>query len=77
MRPEALSFAFPAIPAMGFDSQTTGQPLVNVRKRTTKVNLAIVVSVLVFVVIGVLYAVRVSKKSAKGEVVLQPPAPAS
>jgi hypothetical protein len=62
---------------MGFDSQTDGRPLINVRKRTTKVNFAIVVSVVVFVVIGVLYAVRVSKKSANGEAVLKPTSPAT
>jgi accessory gene regulator protein AgrB len=58
---------------MGFEPQTAGQPLVNVRKRTTKVNLVIVISIVVFLVIGILYAVNIAGKTERGETV---PAPA-
>lgn len=37
---------------MGFEPQTAGQPLVNVHKRTTKVNITMAISVVVFLVIG-------------------------
>ena len=38
---------------MGFDPQTAGQPLVNVHKRTTKVNIIMAISVVVFLLIGI------------------------
>ncbi len=38
---------------MGFDPQTSNQPLVNVRKRTTKVNLFMAGAVGVFFLVGV------------------------
>ena len=37
---------------MGFEPQTAGQPLVNVHKRTTKVNIMMAVAVAVFFLIG-------------------------
>ena len=61
---------------MGFEPQTAGQPLVNARKRTTKVNLVIVASIFAFLVIGIFYAVGIARKSANGETVREPPAPA-
>lgn len=56
---------------MGFDPQTAGQPLINVHKRTTKVNLAMVAGILIFVVIGVLYAVRVVWKMDQDEPLIE------
>jgi len=61
---------------MGFEPQTAGQPLVNPRKRATKVNLFIVISIFTFLVIGILYAVSIGRKSANGETVRESPAPA-
>jgi hypothetical protein len=52
---------------MGFEPQTAGQPLVNTRKRTTKVNFAIVLGVLLFLIIGVGFAFRASRRAEKGE----------
>lgn len=49
---------------MGFEPQTAGQPIVNVHKRTTKVNIIMAVSVAVFLLIGaavVLWAARRAK----------------
>jgi len=49
---------------MGFEPQTSGQPLVNVHKRTTKVNISMVIAVAVFLLIGVagiFWAVRGTK----------------
>ena len=60
---------------MGFEPQTAGQPLVNLHKRTTKVNLVIVASVLAFLVIGIIYAVQVSRHADKGESHGPPTAP--
>lgn len=37
---------------MGFDPQNKDQPLVDVGKRTTKVNLAVVIGVVVFFVVA-------------------------
>lgn len=59
---------------MGFDPQTADKPLVNVHKRTTKVNLAVVIAVLLFLVIGVLYAVRVIRKMDQGAPLIETPA---
>jgi hypothetical protein len=52
---------------MGFEPQTAGQPLVNVQKRTTKVNLIIVVGIVVFLLIGLIYAVTMDKRAKSGE----------
>jgi len=60
---------------MGFEPQIAGQPLVNVRKRTTKVNIIIAISVVVFLVIGLLYAVRTNGRSDRGEPIRETPAP--
>ena len=61
---------------MGFEPQTANQPLVNTRKRTTKVNLVVAIAVVVFLVIGLCYAVGIGRKAGRGEPVLVPPAPA-
>lgn len=37
---------------MGFDANSAGQPIVNVHKKTTQVNLWMVVGVAVFFIIG-------------------------
>jgi hypothetical protein len=42
---------------MSFDNKNDGQPIVNVHKRTTKVNIWMVVAVVVFLAIGVVAAV--------------------
>ncbi len=39
---------------MGFEPQTANQPIVNVHKRTTKVNIWMVVAVAVFMIFGAL-----------------------
>lgn len=59
---------------MGFDPQTSDKPLVNVQKRTTKVNLGVVAGVLVFLVLAVLYVVRIAGKADRGEPVMETPA---
>ena len=58
---------------MGFDPQTAGQPLVNVRKRTTKVNLFMAAAVLVFFVLGAFVIFWMHQRS-KDDLPL-PPAP--
>lgn len=67
---------YATLPLMGFEPQTAGQPLVNTRKRTTKVNFAIVLGVLLFLIIGVGFAVRASRRAEKGEPQGPPAAPA-
>ena len=42
---------------MGFEPQTADQPLVNVQKRTTKVNIAVAIGVVLFLIIGLAYSV--------------------
>jgi accessory gene regulator protein AgrB len=60
------TFIFNQFSAMGFEPQTAGQPIVNVRKRTTKVNLIMVVGIIVFLVVGMFYAVKIAGKSERG-----------
>jgi hypothetical protein len=38
---------------MGFEPQTANQPLVNVHKKTTKVNFAVAIGVAVFFAVGI------------------------
>lgn len=52
---------------MGFDPQNAGEPIVNVHKRTTKVNLSVVVAVILFIVLGAAAMVWVSGRSERGE----------
>ena len=52
---------------MGFEPQTAGQPLVNVHKRTTKVNFAIVISVVVFIAVGIFAAVWAAHHAKHGD----------
>ncbi len=59
---------------MGFDPQTSDKPLVNVQKRTTKVNLAVVAGVLVFLGLAVVYVLRIAGKADRGEPVMETPA---
>ena len=59
---------------MGFEPQTADQPLVNTRKRTTKVNIAVVIAVFLFIAAGVLSAFWAERNHQRGEPVLQPAA---
>lgn len=43
---------------MGFEPQTANQPLVNTHRRTTKVNIAMAIAVVIFFIIGLAYAIR-------------------
>ena len=61
---------------MGFEPQTSNLPLVNVRKRDTKVNLAIAAGVVLFLVIGLFGAIWAIRKAERGEHVLESPPPA-
>ena len=60
---------------MGFDPQTAGLPLVNVRKRTTKVNIFMAAAVLVFLVLGASAIFWIHQRS-KDDESLPPPAEA-
>ena len=51
---------------MGFEPQTAGQPIVNVHKRTTKVNLSMAVGVIVFLVFGICLVVWAANRQARG-----------
>lgn len=44
---------------MGFDKDTPGQPIIQADKRTTKVNIWVVIGVLVFLLLGALGLVHV------------------
>jgi len=57
---------------MGFEPQTSGQPLVNVHKRTTKVNIIMAISVVVFLLIGVAVMIWASQR-AKNDTPASPP----
>ena len=56
---------------MGFEPQTAGKPLVDVHKRTTKVNIGVVVGVIVFLIVGISFAIWATKREARGEPVKQ------
>ena len=60
---------------MGFEPQTANQPLVNVRKGPTKVNIAVAIGVVVFLLAGLFYAIQMGRKTARGEPVLATPTP--
>ena len=51
---------------MGFEPQTAGQPIVDVHKRTTKVNLSMAVGVVIFLIIGICVVVWAAKRQARG-----------
>ena len=57
---------------MGFDPQTSDKPLVDVNKRTTKVNLSVAVGVIVFLIFGICVVVWAVKKESRGEPVKTP-----
>ena len=59
---------------MSIDKESNGLPQVNVHRRTTKVNLAIVVGVLVFFVLMIAVAFWASRREPA---VTSDPAPAS
>ncbi len=50
---------------MGFEPQTADQPLVNPHKRTTKVNLAMAIAVVVFLIIGICGVFWASRQPGK------------
>lgn len=52
---------------MGFDPQNANEPIVNVHKRTTKVNVSVVAAVIVFIVLGVGVMLWVSNRAERGE----------
>ena len=52
---------------MGFEPQTADKPLVNVHKRTTKVNFGMAIGVVVFLVIGICVVVWAARRQAHGE----------
>ena len=49
---------------MSIDKESSGFPEVNVHRRTTKVNLSIIVAILVFFIVAGAAAFRFSKKTA-------------
>ena len=57
---------------MGFEPQTANQPIVDVHKRTTKVNFTLAIGVVVFLLIGILFVAWAARKEARGEAVKQP-----
>jgi hypothetical protein len=60
---------------MGFDPQNAGQPLVNVHKRTTKVNIAAAIGIVIFFLIGLGYAVWKSGRTGPDRPVEATPVP--
>ncbi|WP_438479852.1 hypothetical protein [Oleiharenicola lentus] len=52
---------------MGFDPQNASQPIVNVHKRTTKVNFSVAIAVVVFILIGIGAMLWVSNRAERGE----------
>jgi hypothetical protein len=59
---------------MTFESQPPGKPLVSIQERSTKVNVALVVGVLVFLFLAVVYVLRIAGKADYGEPVMEGPA---
>ncbi len=57
---------------MGFEPQTSGQPLVNVHKRTTKVNISMAIGVAIFFVLGVIAVIWATQRDKSGETVPPP-----
>ena len=56
---------------MAFEPQTASKPLVDVHKRTTKVNIGVVIGVVLFLVVGIAVAIWATRKEARGEPVKQ------
>ncbi len=56
---------------MGFEPQTANQPLVNVHKRTTKVNITMAIAVAAFFLIGAAIMIWASHRARKDS----PPSP--
>ena len=52
---------------MGFEPQTADKPLVDVHKRTTKVNFSLAIGVLLFLLVGISVVVWAVKKESRGE----------
>jgi hypothetical protein len=59
---------------MTFESQSPGKPLVSIQKRSTKVNVAVVAGVLVFLFLAVVCVLRIAGKADRGEPVMEAPA---
>ena len=53
---------------MGFDENSRGQPLVNVHKKTTQVNIWMVVGVALFALVAVILIVNLSRRHGPDEV---------
>jgi|GEM_PF-5779305 len=49
---------------MSIDKESTGFPEVNVHKRTTKVNLWMIVAILTFFLVAAVAAIRIARKTA-------------
>ena len=58
---------------MGFDPESAGRPIVNVHKRTTKVNFAVAISIAIFFLLAIGYILRTAHKEERGEPI-KPPA---
>jgi hypothetical protein len=52
---------------MGFDPQNADTPIVNVHKRTTKVNLSVATAVVVFLLLGIGAILWISNRAEHGE----------
>jgi hypothetical protein len=52
---------------MGFEPQTADKPLVDVHKRTTKVNFSVAIGVVLFLLVGICVVVWAVKKESRGE----------
>jgi uncharacterized membrane protein YqjE len=52
---------------MGFEPQTAGKPLVNVHKRTTKVNISMAIGVAVFFILGIIAVIWATQREKSGE----------
>jgi len=52
---------------MGFEPQTAGKPLVDVHKRTTKVNFGVAIGVVLFLLVGIGVVVWAVRKESRGE----------
>jgi uncharacterized membrane protein YqjE len=56
---------------MGFEPQTANKPLVDVKKRTTKVNITMAIGVAVFLLLGAIVVIWATKREERGEPVKQ------
>ena len=52
---------------MGFEPQTADKPLVDVHKKTTKVNVSMAIAVVLFLVLGICVVVWAVKRESRRE----------